>query len=54
MQKLSLRAILAFLAVYIFWGGTYVAIKLGLVSFPPMILAGIRHTVSGTIMLSVA
>lgn len=54
MQKLSLRAILAFLAVYIFWGGTYVAIKLGLASFPPMILAGIRHTVSGTIMLSVA
>ena len=54
MQKLSLRAILAFLAVYIFWGGTYVAIKLGLVSFPPMILAGIRHSVSGTIMLSVA
>jgi len=54
MQKLSLRAILAFLAVYIFWGGTYVAIKLGLGSFPPMVLAGIRHTVSGLIMLSVA
>ena len=54
MKKLSLRAILAFLAVYLFWGGTYVAIKLGLDSFPPMILAGIRHTTAGIIMLSVA
>lgn len=54
MSKLSIRVILAFLAVYIFWGGTYVAIKLGLESFPPMILAGIRHSVAGLIMLSVA
>jgi len=54
MKKLSLKVILAFLAVYIFWGGTYVAIKLGLNSFPPMILAGIRHSTAGLIMLSVA
>lgn len=54
MQKLSLKVILAFLAVYLFWGGTYVAIKLGLASFPPMILAGIRHSIAGLIMLSVA
>ncbi len=54
MRKLSLRVILAFLAVYIFWGGTYVAIKLGLDSFPPMLLAGTRHLTSGFIMLSIA
>lgn len=54
MQKLSLRVILAFLAVYIFWGGTYVAIKLGLDSFPPMLLASFRHITAGLIMLSVA
>ncbi len=54
MQKLSLKVILAFLAVYIFWGGTYVAIKLGLASFPPMLLAGLRHSTAGLIMLSVA
>jgi len=54
MRKVSLRVILAFLAVYVFWGGTYVAIKLGLASFPPMILAGFRHTSAGLIMLTVA
>jgi len=54
MQKLSLRVILAFLAVYIFWGGTYVAIKLGLDSFPPMLLASFRHITAGLIMLSVS
>lgn len=54
MQKLSLRALIAFFAVYLFWGGTYVAIKLGLDSFPPMLLAGFRHTTAGVIMLSVA
>jgi drug/metabolite transporter (DMT)-like permease len=54
MQKLTLRVILAFLAVYLFWGGTYVAIKLGLESFPPMLLAGTRHFTAGLFMLSVA
>lgn len=54
MHKLSLKVILAFLAVYIFWGGTYVAIKLGLGSFPPMVLAGTRHLTAGIIMLSIA
>jgi drug/metabolite transporter (DMT)-like permease len=54
MQKLSLKVILAFLAVYIFWGGTYVAIKLGLDSFPPMLLASFRHITAGLIMLSVS
>jgi len=54
MQKLNLRIILAFLAVYLFWGGTYVAIKLGLDSFPPMLLAGARHFTAGLFMLSVA
>ncbi|KAF0227070.1 MAG: hypothetical protein FD133_1234 [Erysipelotrichaceae bacterium] len=54
MHKLSLRVILAFLAVYVFWGGTYVAIKLGLESFPPMLLAGTRHLTAGIIMLSIA
>lgn len=54
MQKMKPRVILAFLAVYIFWGGTYVAIKLGLESFPPMMLAGTRHFTAGLIMLGLA
>ena len=35
--------ILNFAAVYFLWGGTFFAMKLGVESFPPLILAGMRH-----------
>lgn len=53
-MKLTGKVILAFAAVYLFWGGTYVGIKLGLSVFPPLGMAGIRHTSAGLVMLSVA
>ncbi len=53
-MKLTGKVMLAFAAVYLFWGGTYVGIKLGLTVFPPLGMAGIRHTLAGLIMLSVA
>lgn len=53
-MKLTGKVMLAFAAVYLFWGGTYVGIKLGLTVFPPLGMAGIRHTIAGVIMLSVA
>lgn len=53
-MKLSGKVIIAFAAVYLFWGGTYVGIKLGLSVFPPLGMAAIRHTIAGLIMLSVA
>ncbi len=45
---------LAFLAVYIFWGGTYLGMKFALVSFPPFIMAGIRHSTAGIILTTIA
>jgi len=35
--------VLNFAAVYFLWGGTFFAMKLGVESFPPLILAGMRH-----------
>lgn len=35
--------ILNFAAVYLLWGGTFFAMKVGVESFPPLILAGMRH-----------
>lgn len=46
--------ILAFLSVYLFWGGTYLGMKIALSSFPPFLMAAIRHTTAGLIMLSIA
>lgn len=37
----------AFAAVYVVWGSTYLAIRIGIESFPPLILAGLRHTTVG-------
>ncbi len=39
--------LMAFAAVYIVWGSTYLAIRIGIESFPPLILAGLRHVTVG-------
>lgn len=47
----KLLLIFAFLAVYLFWGGTYLGMKFALESFPPFLMASIRHLSAGVIML---
>jgi drug/metabolite transporter (DMT)-like permease len=39
--------LVAFAAVYVVWGSTYLAIRIGIESFPPLILAGLRHLTVG-------
>src|SRR6267143_1250238 len=39
--------LVAFAAVYVVWGSTYLAIRIGVESFPPLILAGLRHFTVG-------
>ncbi len=48
----SLLILFAFLAIYIIWGTTYLAILFGLEGFPPFLLSGIRFTVAGLILIS--
>ncbi len=42
--------LVAFAAVYLVWGSTYLAIRIGVESFPPLILAGLRHIVVGLLL----
>src|SRR5229473_755569 len=42
--------LMGFAAVYIVWGSTYLAIRIGIESFPPLILAGLRHTFVGILL----
>jgi asparagine synthase (glutamine-hydrolysing) len=35
--------LLGFAAVYLIWGSTYFAIRVGVESVPPLLLAGMRH-----------
>ncbi len=41
---------MAFAAVYLVWGSTYLAIRVGIESFPPLILAGLRHFSVGLLL----
>lgn len=45
--------LLAFAAVYVVWGSTYLAIRIGIESFPPLILAGLRHITVGLFLYPV-
>ena len=41
---------LSLLALYLFWGMTYLAMRVGLETFPPFLLAAIRFLIAGTIL----
>ena len=42
---------LAFAAVYVLWGSTYLAIRVGVETIPPFLMAGVRHLTAGLILL---
>ncbi len=48
------RAYVALAAVAIFWGTTYLGIRIALESFPPATLVCLRYLISGALMLAVA
>ena len=48
----KLFAWLAFAAVSIFWGTTFLAISIGVKTFPPLLMAASRHSIAGVILLS--
>lgn len=46
-----LRVLLAYLAVFIIWGSTYLAIRVGVQDLPPALFAGVRFVCAGALML---
>src|SRR5512132_1557403 len=44
--------VLAFAAVYVLWGSTYLAIRFGVETIPPFLLAGTRHMVAGLLLFA--
>jgi drug/metabolite transporter (DMT)-like permease len=45
---------LAFAAVFLVWGTTFLAIRYAVETIPPLITAGVRHGVAGTVLFSLA
>jgi drug/metabolite transporter (DMT)-like permease len=46
----SARIALAFLAIYSIWGSTYLGIKLAIDTLPPLLMAGTRFLLAGTLL----
>ncbi|HXH07513.1 MAG TPA: EamA family transporter [Vicinamibacterales bacterium] len=47
-----LRLALAFFAIYVVWGSTYLAIRYAVEAIPPLTTAGLRHLVAGGILFA--
>ncbi len=54
MEARALRLLLAFAAVYLLWGSTYLAIRIVVETLPPALSAGLRFFVAGSLMLAYA
>jgi drug/metabolite transporter (DMT)-like permease len=50
MAGLRGRALIAYLLVCIFWGSTYLAIRIGVRDLPPMLFAGVRFLIAGVLL----
>ena len=50
LRRLPLPLIAAFFALYVIWGSTYLVIRIGVEYWPPLLLAGIRFVIAGTLM----
>jgi drug/metabolite transporter (DMT)-like permease len=48
------RIIIAFAALYIIWGSTYLAIRFAIESLPPFLMAGLRFLIAGLILYAFA
>ena len=48
----GIKLALAFVAIYLIWGSTYLAIRYAVETIPPLVTAGIRHSIAGTLLLA--
>jgi drug/metabolite transporter (DMT)-like permease len=46
------KVIAAFLAIYIIWGSTYLAIRFGVETIPPFLMAGVRFLIAGLLLFA--
>ncbi|AZC25912.1 MULTISPECIES: drug/metabolite exporter YedA [Pseudomonas] len=49
-SRFPLPLIAAFFALYVIWGSTYLVIRIGVEYWPPLMLAGIRFVLAGSLM----
>ncbi len=50
LRRLTLPLLGAFLALYLIWGSTYLVIRIGVESWPPLLMAATRFLLAGTVL----
>src|SRR5438046_9179337 len=50
----KIRVVIAFAALYLIWGSTYLGIRFAIETLPPFLMAGTRFLIAGLIMYSIA
>jgi len=50
MKQRSLKTVLAFGAIYIIWGSTFLATRYAIETIPPLMMIGIRSVIAGIIL----
>lgn len=48
----TIKLALAFAAIYLVWGSTYLAIRYAVETIPPLVTAGVRHSIAGTTLFA--
>ena len=49
-----IKLLLAFAAIYVLWGSTYLAIRLAIDTLPPFLMAGARFLIAGSILFALS
>lgn len=47
----TFKLLLAFFAIYVIWGSTYLAIRFAVEGMPPLLMMGARHLTAGALLL---
>jgi drug/metabolite transporter (DMT)-like permease len=48
--RLDVRVLLAFAAIYVLWGGTFLAIRIAVLEIPPLFASGVRFFIAGGLL----
>src|ERR1044072_7796437 len=54
VNRINVRIVLAFTAIYIIWGTTYFAVLIGIKTIPPFIMGALRYSIAGIAFLMYA
>jgi len=52
--RLRVRIVAAFATIYLVWGSTFLAIRIGVSQLPPLLFGGLRFLLAGTLLATVA